>query len=499
MRMKRIAIISFAVCILVPCVLRAQYDGPIRIELEAAKDQNDYHFAAAAENGVFVFYEGNATSSDSSRWIFVHYDTNLVKDYHFIITTPALTEFLSYSKTDHYLYFLFQKRYPKKDPCATLLLTVDLKSNQFNISELRDVRNRNLAQMTATDGQLVLYAPDSKQDSIYFYHCATNELLSLSDIFAYKFEFCTPDTANHRWLIGLTQAKSEPSNDFFLYEYNYATQKARIQTFPNKADSKGDNIYNSARAVALNADTTLLMGTYNSLTDRYSSNFHSGIYTLLLHDWQFGEPRYYNYANLKSGKENSASTKIPNLNLQLLVGGIAHNHDQFALITEAYYTEYVSSYDYPGADYRYYPSVYGSMNETRYFNGYKYLNAYVTTVNRNGELIWDHYFPYSNTSFMKLRHLLKLQFEGENALLYYMRNNLIVNTLINGYEVLEKISSLPIETNSDNDGVEYSSDTQIEPWYGNNYIASGYQYVKNRAKAGKTKRYVFFLNKLIYK
>lgn len=497
--MKRIAIITFIVCLLVPCVLRGQYDAPIRIELEAAKDQNDYHYVPAGENGVFVFYEGNAVSSDSSRWIFVHYDTNLVKDYHFIITTPTLTEYISSSKTDNYLYFLFQKRFPKKDPAHTCLLTLDLASNQYNLRTLRNVSNRNLTRMTAVDNQIVIYATDSKQDSIYFYDYAEDELLSLGDIFDYRFEFCAADTSNHRWLVGLTQAKSEPSNDFFLYEYNYETQKARIQTFPNKADSKGDNIYNSARAVALNADTTLIIGTYNSLTDRYSSNFHSGIYTLLLHGWQFNEPHYFNYANLKSGKENAAPSKTPNLNLQLLVGDISHSHNQFAFITEAYYTEYVSSYDYPSSDYYFYGAPGSSMYENRYFNGYRYLNAYVTTVNRSGELIWDHYFPYSNTSFMKLRHLLKLHFEGDNALLYYMRNNLLVNTLINGYEVIEKISSLPIETSSDSDGVEYSSDTQIEPWYGSYYLASGYQYVKNRAKAGKTKRYVFFLNKLIYK
>ena len=77
-------IVFYLLCSL-PVWLSAQYDAPLRIELECAKDQNDYHFIAADTNGLFVIYEGNDLSPDTTTWVFVHYDTNFQKIAHFII------------------------------------------------------------------------------------------------------------------------------------------------------------------------------------------------------------------------------------------------------------------------------------------------------------------------------------------------------------------------------------------------------------------------------
>ena len=59
--MKNIKIICWIILMLTPQWIKAQEDAPIRIELESVKDQEDYHFATAGENGAFVFYEGSAS------------------------------------------------------------------------------------------------------------------------------------------------------------------------------------------------------------------------------------------------------------------------------------------------------------------------------------------------------------------------------------------------------------------------------------------------------
>lgn len=492
--MRKLNRILLLAILLLPLGLRAQYDAPIRVELETAKDQNDYHFAPAGENGAFVFYEGNSGNPDSTRWVFLHYDTNLVRDYFFTLTFPAYTEYISSAKSDHYIYFLLQKRFPKKERVESFLLTIGLENNHYNLKTIPELQSRDVARISAIDDQMVFYASGSKQDSIYLFHAADDDLLCIGDIFPYRFEFCAPDTFNHRWLIGLTQAKNESPGDIFLYDYNYISKKGRIQSFPGGGGSKGSNLYNSARAVALSADSVLIAGTYNTLQDRYSSNTHSGVYTMMLHDWEFDTARFYNYSMLKNGKEETAAARASNLNLQLLIGDITHNGKQFAFVTEVIYPEYTYNYN-P------YESYYGATStaSTTTFNGYRYVNAYITTFDRSGNLLWDSYFPYSNITLFNAQSLLKANFNEDDALLYYTRNNRIVSTLVNGYEVLEKVSSINIETSNSYDAVDYNRNTQIVPWYGRYYLVTGYQYVKNRNKAVKAKRYVFYINKLEYR
>lgn len=475
----------------------AQSDAPLRIELESAKDQNDYQFANMQEEGVLVFYPANSPNPDSLTWVFVHYDTNFQKSHHFTIAFPIYTEYISYSKSDNYLYLFFQKKFPKKENVRNFLVTIRLSDHHYNIREIRELQNREVHEIFSIDNEIVIYAGDSKKDSIYFYHNDLDKLYSLGDIFPYRMEFCVPDTFNNRWLVGLTQAKSEAPSGIFLYEYNYLTKKARIQNFQDKALNKGDHIYNSARAMVINADTTLLLGTYNTLQDRYSSNLHSGVYSLVLRGWELDSTHFYNYANLKTKSADDNKKASSNLNLQVLVGRTASGHNQYALATEVFYPEY--DYTYNGYDSYYGYSYFGNTGTTT-FVGYQHVNAYITTFDQNGILLWDNYLQFNNIVTKQLYPFIHLSFfENGETLIYYPRNNRIMSMLVSGYDILEKISAINIESSNSRDVVEYNVNTEIEPWYGNYFLVSGYQYLRNRDKAIKAKRYVFYLNKLEYR
>jgi hypothetical protein len=61
--------------------------------------------------------------------------------------------------------------------------------------------------------------------------------------------------------------------------------------------------------------------------------------------------------------------------------------------------------------------------------------------------------------------------------------------------VLSAQAAMSVELMSRTDLLEYSSGLSMRNWYNNNFLLSGYQYIKNTQR-GK-KRYVFFINKLI--
>ena len=471
--------------------MKAQNNAPIRIELETLKDHTDFHHETAGRHGVFVFYEGASPQNDSSEWVCLHYDTNLNKDYHFTVTLPAVTEYAGSTVTDNYLYLLLQKNYPKKEPVQSFLITVDLNTNLYKTETLHDLKNGSINRLYAIDNQIIaISSSNNKQDSIFFYHCNDGDALSLGDIFPYKVLFCTADTFNHRWLFGLTEYKGNTDGEIFICQYDYLSKKVNVRSFLSSTPSKGDYLYNSARAIVINKDTTLIMGTFNTLQNKTSTNLHSGVYTILLHQFELDTARFYNYTNLKTAQANVTAN---NLNLQLLIGNTAHNDNQFSFITEVYYPEY--EYTYTGYN-DYYGNYTNIPRET--FAGFRFVNAYITTFGKDGKLLWDNYFPFSNIITQQPYKRVCVNYIGEDALIFYPKANRVFYTLVNGYNVIEKTEYFNIETNQPRDVVEYNIDTQMENWYDNNYLVSGYQYIINKGKGAKAKRFVFFLNKIIY-
>ncbi len=243
----------------------------------------------------------------------------------------------------------------------------------------------------------------------------------------------------------------------------------------------------------LDSNSALIIGTYNMIQDKYTDNLHSGLYTLQFQEGEMQSPTFFNFTQLRTRDSSSIqSTKPFNLNLQLLVGSLSTNNLQYTLTTEVYYPEYTqsgySSYDPYGYN----------MPSSPVFTGYRYVNAYVTTFDKDGQLLWHHYIPFENMLTPRLITRVQLFFENENAVIFYPYNSDITYTRVHGNRVLDKTTTIFIETSQKNDIIEYSKKLQMENWYENNFLIHGYQYLKNNSKNNKGKRYVFFVNKLRY-
>lgn len=490
--LSQIRKILFGLLLLLPYCLVAQHDAPLRVEFPAAKDKDDYHCVLADTNGLLVCYESEQIAPDTVRWVFLQYDTNLVKKRHFTMNFPPETEFVASSKTDKNIYLLLQKKLPKKDEPRTFILQLDLANNTHCIIEMSGLNDRFLADIEATEGQLAIISKETSQDDIYFYNLERNKIVHLNDIFSYKFHSCTADTANHRWLVALYKNNRGAIEDLYLYEYNWLTDAGSLINLPQKLNDSTNISLLTAKFFPISADSILLIGTYNTHIDSRSNGLHSGVYTTFIQKNKFTALKTYNYTGLRTG--NSTNSPKTNPNLQLQIGRASHNENQFSIISEVFYADYTYSYQ---SAYDYYS--YSQPTTTTVFLGFQFVNAYITTFDRNGNLLWDNYFLLDNISLMHLEPVLHLDFLGDDALIYYSRGNRVYNTLINGYTTLEKISYFNVETTTPRDIVEYNKNTEIQRWYGDNYLISGYHYLQNKDKKINAKRYVFFLNKLIYK
>jgi hypothetical protein len=170
-----------------------------------------------------------------------------------------------------------------------------------------------------------------------------------------------------------------------------------------------------------------------------------------------------------------------------------HNYNgKIFATTELFYPEY----QYSSSSYRTY-GYYGYDPPTQLFVGFRFLNAFILEFDTDGLLLNEWYFPIQEVLTQSLHNLVELYQDHENnTLFYYVNNNNIVSQFMNGKRILSAQASIPIELTHKTDILEYSSNVYIEQGYNNNFLLSGYQYIKNTQR-GKGKRYVFFINKLI--
>ena len=473
-------------------------EPPMRIELESAKDVHAFDFEEVGEKGIIIFYEGT-TIGDTSNWFFLQYDTLLEKKKIFNIHLPITTSLSGSCHTENYFYALFQTKKSKKNIYQNHLLIYDLNDEKYIVKTLKYLNNNYINYIQAIDNQIVFMSLNDKNDSIFFYDCLQEELYTLGDIFPYKYQFCEVDTFNQRWLIALTEYRSDIPGEIFIYQYHYNTKKAEIQSFIHKGETQ-NVAYNSARAIVLNADTTLIIGTYNTIKNKTSSGYNTGIYSMLLRHFQLDTAKFYNFTQLKTKEKDVITNKKPtdHLQLQLIVGKVAHNNQLYTLSSEIYYPEYREN-DYNNAGIGVGFGGISYSPPTTVFVGYRFIGSYLITFDRTGNLLFDNYLNLNNSLYNTLYPHIRMNYIGDDLLAYYPHGNHFTYTLLHGYDIIEKQATMNIETNHPRDIIEYNRATFIQPWYSNYYILSGYQYILNRSKSIQKKRYVFFINKLEYK
>ena len=87
---------------------------------------------------------------------------------------------------------------------------------------------------------------------------------------------------------------------------------------------------------------------------------------------------------------------------------------------------------------------------------------------------------------------------GDDIILTYSNDGEIASKVIRGNEVIENKDYTPIQTSYNNDKVISDNNSDMEYWYDNYFISYGYQRIKNTSIESKSKRTVFYFNKISF-
>lgn len=80
------------------------------------------------------------------------------------------------------------------------------------------------------------------------------------------------------------------------------------------------------------------------------------------------------------------------------------------------------------------------------FAGYRYINAFITTFDKDGNLLWDNYLPFTNLLTFRLAQRVSLFFINQDAVIYYPYNSYLNYTMVNGYEIKRPLTTIELES-----------------------------------------------------
>jgi len=468
----------------------AQADPPLRIELESAKDQQDYRYVSLGEQGVAIFYQSAILNVDTAQWVFILYDTNLVRTNLYKLKIPNLCQYMAADFSNNNLYLFLQKPAHKKDTIRNYLLEWNIISEDFQLFDLQNYKHPFVSSIKVAEDYLFITVHDQKAMSIIYYHLKnhTKQAIQFTEDEIISIESFGIDTALRRTTFCMFLKNKQGSRaELFITDYLGNIKERMVLPFDP------DFVYNSVKISIVGKDSLLLSGGYSLGKDKKTRGSYTGIYTLLLVKNKFSNIKTYPFGALLTDDTGLSTRQFSEANLTMNMHITQSNGNLFA-ITELFYPEYQytsSSSSYRG--YRYY----GYDPHTQIFAGFRFLSAYILEFDIRGQLLNNWVFTINNVLTQSLYNLVNLYQDIEgNTLMYYVYLNEISSQLVNGKQVLAAQTAIPVELMNKSDFLEYSSNLSMQQWYKNNFLLSGYQYIKN-AQRGKGKRYVFFINKLI--
>ncbi|MEI6122129.1 MAG: hypothetical protein WCQ95_00735 [Bacteroidota bacterium] len=522
----------------------AQENKPMRVELEAVANTENYHIVPFGEKGVLLFYQSLTSYTDENiTWYFSLYDVNFKEIWTKKYTDNRYMHFRLYNKDNKNLYLFLQKAVNKNQKDDFTILTVDINSGSIKSQkginpDHSDVNSFVVYNRTAYCSGMTVPTKGAEIGQVFFtltlvpifsgitllkYHPSfftvnldNGQIKSIKETLKGQAWVESMEADSIRNCLLLTIKNHIYPSQNYMYLNQYTPDGAQTASMELKTNDPKRKL-NTAKLLSFNDSTEIIIGTYNTRVKGHNANAanlafkepSSGIYfTKLVHGVQ-KNISFYNFSALKSfyaslndknafrmkkmAMRKKAKGQEISLDYSLLLHDIIVRDKQFVFIAEAYYPEYhevsYTTYD-----------AYGRPSTSSYsvFDGYRYTHAIIACFDTDGKLVWDNSFEMTNILANALGERVQTLFDGDDIILTYSNDGQIASKVIEGDKVIENKNYTDIKTNYNNDKVISDYNSDMEYWYDNYFISYGYQRIKNTSIDAKSKRTVFYFNKISF-
>jgi len=513
--MKRIGLIFLGILLFCGAeVVKSQEDRPFRMELQAPEEVYPYDILNLGEKGLVVYFENDGLSKTEINWRFVHYDAFFKKRWSADVSLLRNMEPKATYVDSNRIAILFKYEGKKKSEVFHKFVTLRIKDTAKVSMDLPFVRDVTPNLLYAGDDRAFFsyYVDDKEQFFLLKYADGKTQEIVFPELQKAYVQFIQPIPNSTQLLVGVRNDLGKKSNQMLFYRISVdglIVAKAMIPNF-------SDVFFNRARAVQLNDDTVMIMGSYilkNSISGGVLTPVaeqSTGVFTAILSEkMTIDSARYFNFAHnelifkyLSKREQEKMHKKLEDaserdnisLNLQILLHEPLKTDSSIVFLVEAYYPEYRTeenvNYDFYGRPF---------PNNRTYFEGYRYTNAIIGGFNPKGELLWDNNFSLNELISFDLKPRVALCADSNVVMLAFSNEGNINTAAISGYTIVQNPERSRIEPMNASDFVIKTEKPQIEYWYKNYFLSYGYQKIRSSGKGSKSRDNAFFLNKMIYK
>ncbi|WP_210466391.1 hypothetical protein [Rufibacter roseolus] len=273
--------------------------------------------------------------------------------------------------------------------------------------------------------------------------------------------------------------------------------------FQPKPEERTDNTLQTGLLTPGDTLGKLLIGSYGYRSSRFLRGLFTGdlkgnlkYYDLskLSHFLEYLSPRAQRRMKARFAQEE-AKGKPWTYPYQLLLHPILPHPLGYAVIAEVYHKQF-------GHD-KYYTSratnpVYAPVADARpmMFDGYRFTHAIACVFDREGNLLWDNSYKLKNITYPELTPTVEASIspEGNITMAYPDEKYVWYKTLKQDQSISDE-EKVAVRLQEETEKRVASSHEGLAHWYGNNFIAFGFQRIKPKKGSSRT---VFYLQNMAF-
>ncbi len=498
--MKKLVVLFF----LIPFLLVAQSERPLRIEFVGEDGELEYDSQLVGKDGVAVFYPTAPAHDDSSSWAIVVYDTNLMNEQVYQYNLPITAEYQFSTTNDGKLELLYFCKKHKKEPEKWVLVTFDV-ATQKHLSYDLDLPFETVHNMEVHGMYAIINGWYDKKEDFCVYNLNTKKrqfLLSENcTAEEYWVEFFQIDDKKQNLLVGLDLEGKEDGEKYMfmnVLDIHLETGAHEYTVIPHDAHI----VLDAARMVRTAENTYMIMGVYSDATKVKSATRLVGAYSIVCktdelidkktNKLSFESMHLSPFADLNLKKSGSVFIKSDlsyfngRMDPKLHIGEAFYNNGKCALALE------------------HYVPVYSQNGNSTTLDGYVYRTSIIFTYDVMGD-VDNIYFFALNVPMLKVLESYTTIYtdEEQQHTIFCVSHDQITSMVYKDDEEVTPHASEDIVTLHQEDKVTNRkakiATNGMEYWYGNSFLVSGYQMIKNKSFSGKEgKRWVYFISRVDY-
>lgn len=482
------------VIFLVSVQIFAQIETGTRIEFERSSTADEeFVMFPQHEDGVVVLHSKIENFRKNFSIEFHKYDSTLTKLWTTSFEPDNEYEFVKTYDNDNFIYVLLKK----DDKTDIAILRVDLTSGDKTFVEGNMLTNMDIEHFSVLKSKAFIGGKYNDRPVVVMYSMFDNSAKVLPEIHANHLQI-NDIGVNETTETIYIMMKNERNCQYILKIYNYEGKSIENITLGDK-----DKTPITGEILDKIGNSQLLTGSYAEGCSLYSlglylldlSNDDSKIQYFSFADFN----NFFGYLNEKRAakmklriKEKKMKGKEVKLRYRLLQHEIIPTKEGWMMIAEIFYPEYKS----PSNN-----TVFGNWRTYRIgnemYNNFRYTHAIICSFDKNGKLLWDNSISLNNIESNALLEKVQVSYNENNIVLAYPDDEKIKTVTIQGSQKAKSLEIFDLRTANEKLTITNAEDTNLTAWFGNNFLAYGYQSVR-KENAILTNN-VFYINKLSYK